>query len=370
MVLTQMQIIQSLGETMAWFEREIGWGIPPRELPHLIDRIGTLYAALITNVKDAELFVSVTACMPDVKTSIGGGYVSSDADFSPIPEVAYVEHAKEHLYWGIGMFGTAGMGVDYRDAPANMQMMTRLQLMQFALPVAYRAGAFSIGVTPIIQYGSLNIRYSGNTLPGKSDDFGTGYQAGISYRAKGWSVGLVYKSAIDMKYDGQLSGAMEDFSGMPGFSDRLEQPYEAGSGISYRAGAHTVALDYKLIGWGSAKGYNAFGWKDQNVYALGYEYNSGLWAARIGYNHAKSPIRDQGSSGGLTNTLNLLGFPAIIENHYTVGFSKDVDETTTVDFALTYAAEAKASYAGMFPGQNVSTKHRQRAVTLGVAHRF
>ncbi len=49
MVLTQMQIIQSLGETMAWFEREIGWGIPPKELPHLIDRIGTLYAALITN---------------------------------------------------------------------------------------------------------------------------------------------------------------------------------------------------------------------------------------------------------------------------------------------------------------------------------
>lgn len=49
MALTQMQIMQSLGEAMAWFERELNWGVPPTELRHLIGRIGELYAALITN---------------------------------------------------------------------------------------------------------------------------------------------------------------------------------------------------------------------------------------------------------------------------------------------------------------------------------
>lgn len=49
MALTQMQIIQSLGEAMNWFEREIGWGVPATELRHLCGRIGELYAALITN---------------------------------------------------------------------------------------------------------------------------------------------------------------------------------------------------------------------------------------------------------------------------------------------------------------------------------
>ncbi len=49
MALTQMQIIQSLGEAMAWFERELQWGVLPTELRHLIGRIGELYAALITN---------------------------------------------------------------------------------------------------------------------------------------------------------------------------------------------------------------------------------------------------------------------------------------------------------------------------------
>lgn len=34
---------------MAWFERELQWGVPPTELRHLCGRIGELYAALITN---------------------------------------------------------------------------------------------------------------------------------------------------------------------------------------------------------------------------------------------------------------------------------------------------------------------------------
>lgn len=49
MDLTQMQIIQSPGEAMAWFERELMWGVPTRELRHLCGRIGVLYTALITN---------------------------------------------------------------------------------------------------------------------------------------------------------------------------------------------------------------------------------------------------------------------------------------------------------------------------------
>lgn len=49
MALTQMQLIQSLGEAMAWFERELNWGVAPTELRHLCGRIGELYAAVISN---------------------------------------------------------------------------------------------------------------------------------------------------------------------------------------------------------------------------------------------------------------------------------------------------------------------------------
>jgi hypothetical protein len=49
MALSQMQLIQSLGEAMAWFERELQWGVAPTELRHLCGRIGELYAAVISN---------------------------------------------------------------------------------------------------------------------------------------------------------------------------------------------------------------------------------------------------------------------------------------------------------------------------------
>ena len=48
MALTQTQIIQSLGEALTWFEREINWGVSPSELKHLTGRIGELYAAMMT----------------------------------------------------------------------------------------------------------------------------------------------------------------------------------------------------------------------------------------------------------------------------------------------------------------------------------
>ncbi|WP_217429790.1 DUF6998 domain-containing protein [Sphingomonas bacterium] len=48
MALSQVQVIQSLAETLAWFEKELTWGVDPAELRHLTGRIGELYAAMIT----------------------------------------------------------------------------------------------------------------------------------------------------------------------------------------------------------------------------------------------------------------------------------------------------------------------------------
>lgn len=48
MTLSQVQIIQSFGEALSWFERELSWGVSASELPHLTGRIGELYAAMVT----------------------------------------------------------------------------------------------------------------------------------------------------------------------------------------------------------------------------------------------------------------------------------------------------------------------------------
>jgi len=372
--------------------------------------------ALITTVKGTEISFGGTVFMPDVETNLGGGYSKSDADLSVIPEVAIAQSLGNGLSWGIGMYGTAGMGTDYRDATgsaSNMNMVTNLQLMQFAVPVAYKMGAFSVGIAPVLQYGSLDINYDMNgpatggqsTTQGVAQDFGIGYNVGAAFSEEGLTVGASYKSAIDMNYKGQLSKASVQFGlndpdgpgALPaaGLSDHLEQPAEIGVGASYTFSGNTIAIDYKQIQWASAKGYKDFNWEDQNVYMIGYQYAQDSWALRAGYNYAKSPIKEKSAAsmmtpgdydGAVLNTLNLLGFPAMVEQHYTVGASYAFDKTTSIDLAYVYVPEATETFNNSAMTQamaaqggdplaatytsSVSTKHSQDAASVQVNFKF
>lgn len=349
--------------------------------------------ALIGSVKGTEISFGGTVFMPDVKTDLGDGtgYKGSDADLSVIPEVAIAQKGSDNFYWGIGMFGVAGMGTDYRDATggaANFNMVTNLQLMQFAVPLTYKADGLSFGIAPVLQYGSLDINYKNNsggalaggaglangataTTKGVAQDFGFGYNIGAAYEMAGLTVGASYKSAIEMTYKGQISQAMKDFTGTLG-SDNLEQPAEMGLGASYKMGGHTFALDYKKIKWADAKGYKDFKWEDQNVYMIGYQYAQDNWALRAGYNHASSPISEQGAAGYLSNVFNLLGFPAIVENHYTIGASYGFSKMVSMDLAYVYADEATDRYTYDLGGgaTTIATKHSQDAVSVQLNFNF
>lgn len=348
--------------------------------------------ALITSVSGTEVSFGGTIFMPDVKTNLmGAGYEKSDADLSVIPEVAVAQKASDNFYWGIGMFGTAGMGTDYRGTGMNMDMVTNLQLMQFAVPLSYKSNGISFGIAPVLQYGSLDIKYTipagfggsptaiESTTQGVAQDFGAGYNVGAAYEANGLTVGASYKSAINMTYKGQIKAATTQFNGMMTtaiLSDDLEQPAEMGAGISYKMANNTFAFDYKKIKWGSAKGYKDFGWEDQNVYMFGYQYAQDNWALRAGYNYAKNPIKEQSGAtaqGAVNNFFNLLGFPAIVEKHYTVGGSYAFNKMTSLDLAYVYVPETTETYsvAAMAGGPaNISTKHSQDAVSMQLNFNF
>ena len=337
--------------------------------------------ALITSVEGTEVSFGGTFFMPKVANNMGAGSADSDAKLSVVPTVALASKITDNFYMGVGMWGTAGMGVDYRGINNNVNMVTNLQLMQFGVPLAYKVEGFSFAVTPLLQYGALDINYDGSlmggpksTTQGVAQDLKFGYNLGLSYEISGLTVGAVYKSQIDMDYKGQISHAMSDFTGpftTPSmFSDKLSTPAEMGVGISYAFGGNTIAVDYKQIKWEDAKGYKDFAWKNQDVIALGYQYATKDWAARLGYNHAKSPISEQsGPMGGLLNTFNLLGFPAIVESHIAVGGSYNLTQKASVDLAYVYTPEATATYKGQM-GQNITTKHSQTAVSAQVNFKF
>lgn len=363
---------------------------------------GLANPASITTVKDTQISFGGTVFMPDVSTNMGAGHEKSDADLSVIPEVAIAQKTSSGISWGIGMYGTAGMGVDYRDSvgmTSNFNFVSNLQLMQFAVPVAYKVGGFSIGVAPVLQYGSLDINYDMNgataggasSTRGVAQDFGVGYNVGATYEQDGLTVGASYKSSIDMTYDGQLSLASRDFginNGL-GISDELEQPAEIGAGVSYTFGGNTIAVDFKQIQWGSAKGYKTFGWEDQNVYMIGYQFAQDSWAVRAGYNYAKSPIKEKAAAsmmapgqydGAAYNMLNMLGFPAIVEKHYTIGGSYAFTKTTSIDLAYVYVPEetvrmntsalTQAMTLNPAATSSIETKHSQDAVSVQLNFAF
>jgi long-chain fatty acid transport protein len=365
--------------------------------------------ALITCTRGTSISFGGTIFMPDVKAKMGQASMpESDADMNVIPGVAISHKLNDNWFVGIGMWGTAGMGVDYRKAKevqgrdsGNMHMVTNLQLMQFGTSLAYTTGTFGLAITPLLQYGSLDINYKGfdgkNIGDGLAQDLGFGYNLGAYYDlTNGVTLGVVYKSKIDMEYDNQLSRATQpfvDFGIFPqAMSDHLEQPAEAGVGIGYEYCDHTFAFDYKQIMWSDAKGYKSFGWDDQDVYALGYQLKNDKWRFRLGYNHASNPIKEAQSGpnvisagnyaqagGNALNLFNLLGFPATVEDHYTIGGGYEFSDNFYVDFAYVYAPKETTTMKSivglntqngdMYIG-DTSVEHSQSSVSMQLSYRF
>ncbi len=337
--------------------------------------------ALITSVENTEITFGGTLFMPDISTEIAGmgPEYTSDADTNMIPEVSIAHKINDNWYIGVGMWGTGGMGVDYSNVPGNFQMVTNLQLMQFGVPIAYKTDGLSLAVTPILQYGNLDIDYDSTVMPGGgpngaglAQDFGFGYNLGLAYDfaangIKGLTFGAMYKSTIEMEYDPQLSSAMAGFGVTP-FSDTLEQPEEYGVGIAYAMGQHTFAFDYKKIKWSEAEGYGDYGWDDSDVYAVGYQYTENEWAVRLGYNHASSAVVETENS--LFNMLNLLGFPATAEDHYTVGGSYQFTNAFSLDLAYVHSPSNTETFSIAPMGSTISTDHEENSVSFQLAYKF
>ena len=336
--------------------------------------------ALITSTKGTEISFGGTVFMPTIKTQLdpltANKKVKSDADLSIIPTLAITSQVYPNVYMGVGMYGTAGMGTDFRGNAGLFNMETTLQLMQFAIPIAYKfSSGLSIGITPILQYGSLDINYQapapiGKVGYGQKQDFGFGVSLGAVYEfSNGFSIGAVYKSKIEMKYPEVLTQAANPF-GIP-ITDTLTQPAEIGVGVAYKNGPHSIAIDYKKIKWGSAKGYKEFGWKDQDVFAIGYEYKVDKWAVRFGFNHGSSPITI--GSNPAINMFNLLGFPATSKNHFTAGGTYNFSKNFSMDLTLVYSPKETTTAAinmPPMPMNKIINDHKELGATVQFNYKF
>jgi long-chain fatty acid transport protein len=343
--------------------------------------------ALLAKMQGSEFAFGGTVFMPDVSASgnLGGGGSatsgSSSANTFVIPEVSLATRINNNWSFGLGMYGTSGMGVDYRDNLNLVRAYSNLQMMKFVPAFAYNSGSFGLGFAPVLQYGSLDINYDstnfggGNIGHGSKSDFGYGYNLGAYFDAtKDLTFGLAYQSEIAMTYSGVITTAANGFGIGPTGSgaianDKMNQPAELKAGVAYTMGPWMVTGDYKRVYWGQADGYKAFGWKDQDIFALGGKYSGNGWWIGAGYNHGKDPI----STGTNTaiNMFNNVFFPAITEDHYTLGGGLAIGKMASLDFAYVHAAKvSKTISTAALGGTTETTTHSQDGVTLSVRMNF
>ncbi|MGC9386308.1 MAG: OmpP1/FadL family transporter [Hydrogenovibrio sp.] len=340
---------------------------------------------LLGKSQGTEFTIGGTIFKPSVKATSNiatyPGPAASDTsanDTNIIPEVSLSTRLTDNWTFGLGIFGSAGMGVDYQDSPALFNGYSNLQLMKFAPTISYNSDKFGIGVAPVIQYGALDINYTDpmgkNVGHGMSSDLGYGYNIGGYFDIfEGMTLALAYQSAIDMKYKDQITTASNGL-GLSGFSDHLEQPAEIKAGIAYTIKGFMLTADAKQIKWGDAKGYKDFNWKDQNVFGLGAKYAGNRYWVGVGYNYGEDPIDtlDQSKTaaqGGYSNqAVNLFNnhfFPAIMESHFTFGGGYQLTKNLALDGAIVYAPEiSKTVSTGAVTGGLGAQSGNQQAAMM------
>ncbi|WP_373020432.1 OmpP1/FadL family transporter [Thiomicrorhabdus sp.] len=348
--------------------------------------------ALLGKSQGTEFTIGGTIFKPNVKATsdvVTGGQPAqsqtSDNDMNIIPEVSLSTRINDNWTFGLGIFGSAGMGVDYRDTDALFNGYSNLQIMKFAPSLAYNDTNFGFGFAPVIQYGALDINYkmdtnaNGSTSDqtdmnvgnGMSTDIGFGFNLGGYFDVtKELTLAVAYQSAISMEYKDQISGASMPFYGMGAldapFGDKLEQPAEIKVGAAYTTGSWMLTADAKQIKWGDAAGYKDFNWKDQNVFGIGAKYTGqGYWLG-AGYNFGSDPIEKLSDTSPNNQTINMFNnhfFPGIVESHITAGGGYKLTKNMALDAAVVYAPEVEKTVNTGFLSQQADPAFSSHKVT-------
>ncbi|HPI94428.1 MAG TPA: hypothetical protein PLT09_14985 [Deltaproteobacteria bacterium] len=292
--------------------------------------------------------------------------------------------------FGIAAYGVTGLGVDYRGddldnasyydfgggstAPLVQGEYTQLQIMKFAPAVGVLlTDKLSLGIAVPIDYAMLDLR------SGTSPDYTAGVQLGIIYMPlDNMNLGLTYISPQETSHDNINLPNLDTL--------KLESPQQVGFGVSYQvpqAMNLLVETDVKWLNWADANGYKDFDWKDQWVYAVGVqvEPKKNLFL-RAGFNYAKNPVDEHDGFDGSFNpttgqpnsavdvqgtvfpayyyeTFRIIGFPAIVEKHLTLGAGYRFTERFSMNLGYMHAFENTISETGTDPfGQPVTLESK------------
>ncbi len=326
--------------------------------------------------------------------AVAGTEYESDNDFFLIPHLGYNWQLNSDSTVGVSVYGNGGMNTEYPasaspggygtfgspDSPSGTAGMNMAQLfinVSFAKKLnakhAFGGSLLLVGQRMIVQgvdnFAAFSVdpdNMSGNR---KSDSFGAGLRVGYQGEvAKGIRVGASYQSKINMS-------EFDEYKGLMAEGGDFDIPSTYNIGVSFDVGATGVIVaDIQQINYSDVASISnsitqltngscdprtspasgagclggpagaGFGWEDMTIFKIGYQIDvSDKHTVRVGYSHADQPIPE---SETLFNVLA----PAVIEDHFTAGWTMKVGANQEFNLAGMYAPSNSVKGPNPFDG--------------------
>lgn len=250
-------------------------------------------ATLTEYNKGTSFTFGATLLDPTVKVEHDGSVTGtawsgeSNADNYLVPTVAITQAFSENFVVGLGLTAQSGIGSDFREVNGSANPTGELIIFNANVGAAYKLSEnLSLGAMATIGNGYFQASLSEAT--GSAHNFGVRGTVGAKYDIGATSLGAYYRSELIIEYDDYISDGTGGF-----WSDDVAQPQEFAVGIannSLMGGNLQLNADVIYKNWEDADFYSDF-YRDQTVIALGAQLTTGAAQWRIGYSHARDPIK-------------------------------------------------------------------------------
>lgn len=330
---------------------------------------------------------------------VPSGTIDSGKSFFPVPNAAYNLPLSNGAVVNFAAYGNGGMNTSYDAVPnANCGGGTGVfcggasgvDLTQLFVSVTYaqKLGRLSYGIAPTLAVQAFEAKglaaFSGISVdPTALTDNGYDYSTGLGLR-----VGLQYEVSdqLTLGLSAQSKFNMSEFDKYAGLFEGggdFDIPPTVAIGLAYQPTSDlALLLDYQKIFYSDvpavanpmsagalgADGGAGFGWEDVEVIRLGAEWKASpdmTW--RVGYAHAANPV------GADDVTFGILA-PGVVEDHFTVGGSRQINARDRIDFSLSYVPENTVSGPEMTPlgptGGTVDLNMSQLSASIGWTRSF
>ena len=319
-----------------------------------------------------------------------GPTVHSDSENFFIPSASLSRSISPSSSVGLAIYGNGGMNTDYatRDTPFDAGVFggdhTGVDYGQIFANINYSRkfadNTASWGLAAIFNYSFLRMnglsQFADFSVdPDNLSDNRYDHAAGLGLRF-GVLAEVTPGIRFGASYQTKIKNTFDDYAGLFTHGGEFDIPANAQIGLAADVGKGVLTADIqqiqysqsdaignssrKLLSGGKLGDNVGFGWDDMTIYKLGYTWSTQKdWTWRVGASYGQQPIPSD------EVTFNIVA-SGVMEQHYTAGFSKALDNGNSIDVAFMYAPEKCVSGGSLFvPDNSIELCMDQISIDVG-----